>query len=265
MLRNVFAKTLRDESRPLLWWAIGIAALTLYLLAFYPTVRDNPSYAELLKAMPDSMKAMLNLVEDPTTPAGYVNAEFLGLTGPLLFMISAIAQGAHAIAGEEEHGTLDLLLANPVPRAKVVIEKFYAICVVVGMLGLLVWLLLWLGGTVVRMHLGTGNLAAAVVNMMLLGLFFGALALCIGGASGKRGLSIGLAAAVGIVSFVWNSTTSTVDAMKPWRVISPFYHYLAGEPLRRGFDAEHAAVLVAGTLIFLAFAVIAFDRRDLAA
>lgn len=264
MLRNVFAKTLRDESRPLLWWVIGIAALTLYLLAFYPTVRDNSSYADLLKAMPDSMKAMLNLVEDPTTPAGYVNAEFLGLTGPLLFMINAIAQGAHAIAGEEERGTLDLLLANPVPRAKVVIEKFYAICVVVGLLGLLIWLLLWVGGVLVQMHLSASHLAAATINMMLLGLLFGALALCVGSATGKRGLSIGIAAAVGIVSFVWNSTASTVDSMKPWRVLSPFYHYLAGEPLRYGFDARHAAVLVAGTLIFLAFAVVAFDRRDLA-
>ncbi len=265
MLRNVFAKTLRDESRPLFWWAIGIGALTLYLLLFYPTVRDNSSYAELLKAMPESMKAMLNLVEDPTTPAGYVNAEFLGLTAPLLFMINAIAQGAHAIAGEEERGTLDLLLANPVPRSKVVIEKFAAICVVVGVLGLLIWLLLWLGGMVVGMHIGAGHLAAATVNMMLLGLFFGALALCIGSASGTRGLSIGIAAAVGIVSFVWNSTASTVAAMKPWRVISPFYHYLAGEPLRRGFDVGHAAVLVAGIVLFLAFAVFAFDRRDLAA
>lgn len=264
MLRNVFAKTLRDESHPLLWWTIGIIVLTLYLLLFYPTVRDTPSYGELLKAMPDSLKSLFSLTEDPTTPAGYIKAEFLSLLAPLIFMINAIAQGAHAISGEEEDGTLDLLLANPIPRAKVVIEKFYAICVVVGVLGLLMWLLLWLGGAIVHMHIGAYHLAAATLDVMLLGLFFGALALFVGCATGKHGLSIGISVALAIASYVWHSTAAIVASLKPWRIVSPFYHYIAGEPLSRGFDAGHAAVFVAGTLLFVALAIVSFDRRDLA-
>lgn len=264
MLRNIFAKSLRDESRTLIWWTVGLTALTLYLLLFFPTVRDNPSYGDLLKAMPDSLKALFSLTEDPTSPAGYVNVEFLGLMAPLMFMINAIAQGAHAIAGEEERRTLDLLLANPVPRAKVVIEKFYALCISVGVLGLITWLMLWLGGALVHMHLGADRLAAAVVNVMLLALLFGALALFVGCASGKHGLSIGISAAVGVAGYVWYSVGSIVTSLKPYRALSPFYHYIAGRPLLNGFDAQHEAVLLVSTLVFFALAIVAFDHRDLA-
>jgi len=264
MLRNIFAKSLRDESRPLIWWMVGLTALTLYLLFFYPTVRDNTSYGDLIKAMPDALKAIFSLTEDPTSPAGYIDAEFLGLTAPLMFMISAIAQGAHAIAGEEERRTLDLLLANPVPRARVVIEKFAASSAVIAALGLIIWLVLWLGGTVVGMHLGAVRLAAAVVDIMLLALLFGALALFVGCASGKHGLSIGIPAAIGLAGYMWYSVGSMVASLKPYRALSPFYHYIASRPLQHGFDVGHEAVLLTGTLVCLALAVVMFDRRDLA-
>ena len=37
---------------------------------------------------------------------------------PLLLLIAAIGAGAGAIAGEEERGTLDLLLSLPVSRRR---------------------------------------------------------------------------------------------------------------------------------------------------
>lgn len=41
MLRNVFLKTLRDHRRSLIGWAIGLTAFTVFVLAFYPTVRES--------------------------------------------------------------------------------------------------------------------------------------------------------------------------------------------------------------------------------
>ena len=46
---------------------------------------------------------------------------------PLLLMIAAIGAGAGAIAGEEERGTLELLLANPLSRRRLVLEKTAAV------------------------------------------------------------------------------------------------------------------------------------------
>ena len=46
---------------------------------------------------------------------------------PLLLLIAAIGAGARATAGEEERGTLDLLLANPISRRRLVLEKLAAL------------------------------------------------------------------------------------------------------------------------------------------
>ena len=50
---------------------------------------------------------------DYVSGAGYLGSELFAFMVPLLLLIAAIGAGARAIAGEEERGTLDLLLANP--------------------------------------------------------------------------------------------------------------------------------------------------------
>jgi ABC-type transport system involved in multi-copper enzyme maturation permease subunit len=58
---------------------------------------------------------------------------------PLLFLIFAIGQGSGAIAGEEERGTLDLLLANPRSRVRIVLEKFGALALMTLGLAAMMW------------------------------------------------------------------------------------------------------------------------------
>ena len=53
---------------------------------------------------------------DLASPAGYLNSQIYALLAPLLLLIFSIGGGAGAVAGEEERGTLDLLLAHPVRR-----------------------------------------------------------------------------------------------------------------------------------------------------
>ena len=47
MLRNVFLKSLRDQRKSLIFWGLGIAALTLVTILFYPAVKDAPEFSEL--------------------------------------------------------------------------------------------------------------------------------------------------------------------------------------------------------------------------
>ncbi len=59
-------------------------------------------------------------------PAGF------GLMLPLLAMIHGIATGSRAIAGEEESGQLDLLLAHPVTRTALALQPFGALATGLG-------------------------------------------------------------------------------------------------------------------------------------
>jgi ABC-2 type transport system permease protein len=56
-----------------------------------------------------------------------------------------------------------------------------------------------------------------------------------------------------------------VDGLATIRPLSLFRYYMGGDPLRNGLSLGDAAVLAAVAAVFLAIAVVAFERRDLAA
>jgi len=264
MLRNVLLKTLRDQRRALMWWSIGIAAVVLATVPFYPSLRDQAeSLNKYMNEMPEALRAIfVGQVEDITSPEGFLNSQVFAFMAPLLFSILAVGAGARAIAGEERAGTLDLLLSTPVPRRRVVIQTFLAMVVAVAGVGLVLWGTLAVSGIIWDVGVPASRTAAAVGTVALLGMVFGSLALAIGCATGSRGSAIGVAAAVGIATYLVNSLALLVDLFDDLKVVSPFNYY--GVPIVFGFDLADAAVLVAASLVLLVAAVVGFEGRDVA-
>jgi ABC-2 type transport system permease protein len=68
---------------------------------------------------------------------------------------------------------------------------------------------------------------------MLLGLAFGALALAVGAATGKRGLSTARASVVGVAAYFINSLAPVVKGLESYRKLSLLYYYIGADPLRK--------------------------------
>jgi ABC-2 type transport system permease protein len=265
MLRNIMLKTLRDQRRGLAWWGLGIALLVAYIMVVYPTIRDNTQYDQLLQAYPEQLKELLLAgTESFTSPSGYLNGALFAMLVPLMFLIFTTGRGANAIAGEEEGKTLDLLLAHPVSRTRVVLEKFLALLVATVILGVIFWLVLWSSAVAVNMDIAASNLAVAMLGAVNLGLLFGALALALGAATGNRSLSLGITATIGVAAYLLNSLGANVEALETVRKLSPFYLYIGAQPLENGLSFGHTAALLGATLVLLLVALAAFNRRDVA-
>ena len=263
MLRSVLFKTLRDQRQSLMWWVIGMMVLIAITVAFYPSISGTPEFDELYKEIPEAlMRAFAGGVADFTSPVGFLNSQLFILMVPLLFLIFALTAGSGAIAGEEEKGTLDLLLSNPVKRRRVVAEKFVAMAVGISVLGLALWLGTAISAKAVGMDIGIGRIAEASLSATLLGLAFGAIAMAVGCASGKRSLSIWVTAALGIAAYFLNAMGPIVDGLE--ERLSPFYYYLGSDPLANGLDLHHVGVLIGLSAAAMATALITFERRDLA-
>ena len=262
MLQTVFTKTLRDQIRPMTWLTIGTTVLLLYIVLLYPTIRDSPDLSRFVEELPEPLKAILG-AQDFASAAGYLRAETFSLMIPLIFIIFGVVLGANAIAGEEEKGTLDLLLANPLRRQRVVVDKFLALCVLVLALGIVALAVLWAGATAINMDIGADKLAAAMLGSVLIGILFGALALAIGASTGQRSLALSIPAAFALASYLLNSMAPLADWLEPYRVLSPFYYYLGTDPLIHGFDPVNNLVLLVAALVLAAVAVVTFERRDL--
>ncbi len=267
MARDVLLKGLRDLRRSFAWWSAGLVGLVALMAAVYPTVRDNEELNELVQNYPEALKAFIAFggSVDYVSGAGYLGSELFSFMVPLLFLVAAVGNGAGAIAGEEERGTLDLLLAHPVSRRQVAAGKIGTLVAELAGLAAVLWLALWAGGRATGMDVSAAKLAAATVTAGLLALAYGAIAFGIGAATGRRVLAIGLATAAAVAAYLVNSLAALVDALGSAQKASPFYHYAAGDPLRQGLALGHCTVLVSIAVAATLVGIAIFERRDVGA
>ena len=268
MRRSVAAASLLELRRSLAWWSLGLVGMVVLQISVYPTVRDDSGFADLTKNYPQVLKELFGFGGaefDYTSSAGYLGIELFSLMVPLLLIIAAVATGARAIAGEEERGTLDLLLSLPVTRRRVAAEKLAALAIEVIALGLVLLVALWIGVRAVNMTVSAGHLAAAVAGAVLLAIGFGAIAVFAGAATGSRAVSIGVASALAVAAYLINSLAALVSALEPLQRLTPFYHYTSPDPLRNGVSWPDLGVLLLVVAVASVAAVVAVDRRDLGA
>ena len=259
---DILLKTLRDQQRGLAWWFVGIVTLMLVTVLLYPSIGAAPEMELLFEDLPPAVQVFIGEVADITSPEGYLNSQLFALVVPILFMIYCIAQGSGAIAGEEAAGTMDLLLANPVPRSVLVLEKFGAMLAGGVVLGLANVVGIVAGAVIVDMEIGYGRVSETTLGALLVWYLFGALALLLGAWTGKRGLSIGVSVGVGVATYLLDGFALLVSWLEPYRYLSPFHYYTNNDPLTNGLDPLDSLVLIAVTGIFLAGAVFTFQRRD---
>jgi ABC-2 type transport system permease protein len=262
----VVLMSLRTARRGLLWWTLGLIGLVAMMVAIYPSLHGNEALERFLRDSPEALKAFTEFggVAD-LSPAGYLGREIFALMGPLLLLVAGIGGGAGAIAGEEERGTLDLLLSHPVSRRRLALEKLGALAAELTALTLVLWLSLLVGCKAVGMHISTWKLAAGCLSLLLVAVGFAAIAFLVGVATGHRARAIALTTALAVAAYLVNTLAPLTGALKPIRPLSPFYHYAAGDPLRHGLAGWHVLVLAGITVVAAALAPLVFERRDLAA
>ena len=265
MLSSILLKTLRDKRRSMLFWGIGLVAMAILIVMFLPIISAESELIEsYLDILPEGlMAAFTGNIAEFATPEGFLNGELFFMMAPILFLVFAIGSGAGAIAGEEEQGTLDLLLANPLSRRRVVLEKFGALSIGIILLAIIYWVGLAVGIAVVDVEINLLNVAAACLSVALLGMTFGTLSLAIGCATGKRNLAMAGAGGLAVVTYFLNALSPVIDFLEPFRGLSPFYYYIGGDPLNNGLNAGHAGVLIGLITVFLVVALLIFERRDL--
>ncbi len=265
MRPSVTLEAVHSQRRSLTIWSVALAALIAIYVAVWPSVKgQGSSFSKLIDEMPEAYKALFTTGSgiDFSTPAGYLNVELLSFMGPIIVLIYAIGAGASAIAGEEDRRTLDLVLVNAVSRGRLVVEKMAAIVFGTAVLVAAMWVALLVEGRIAGMDVPVANSAAALMHLGLLGVEFGALALCVGAWSGRLGLSRAVPAMAAAATYVVNALATLVGWLEPVRKLSPFYQYSGHDPLHTGISVAAVAVTAASTVVLVAAAMWAFERRD---
>jgi ABC-2 type transport system permease protein len=261
MFGSVFAKSLYDQRRGFLGWSIGLVLTMATMMAVWPTMRDMPDLDQFLANYPEALKELFN-VEGITTGAGFLNAELFSMILPILFLIFGISRGAKLLAGDEEAGTLEVVLATPVPRLRLVLEQAAALVLTVVGLGVVLFVVTAGLAPLVDMDIPVSEVAGACTAMVVLGILNGLLALGIGAVTGRRALALGVAASTAVATYLLYIVGQLVDAVEPWKAASPFYHALEHGPIGGGWPPAYGILALIGVGL-LGTALPRFHHRDI--
>ena len=174
MLTSVFRKTVWEQRRTILWWILGLAALAVLTVSVYPSIRDQPGISDIADNYPDALLALLGIEpgEDLFSPAGYIESQLYANWIPLVFLIFTIGAGARAIAGEEDKGTMDSLLANPISRTRIVVEKFWAMVLSTSSLAAGLFVVILVGNYAIDLDLKPEGVLSINLALLLLAVLF---------------------------------------------------------------------------------------------
>jgi ABC-2 type transport system permease protein len=258
-LPSIFAKTLRDQRWQIIGFGFTLAAIAALDVYIWPAYEETFQNFEL----PPAIRAFLGDAEIGT-PEGFLSAEFFSWI-PVLLIVFAIIQGTGAVAGEESSGTLDLLLAQPVPRQSVVMQKAAATLVGLVLIVAMGYVGFLLSVPFADIEISLAGLLVAVLNMLPIAVLFYALALWAGTAAPNRAAAAAGLIALATAAYFLYSISNGVDALRDLRYATPFYYYGSGRSLSEGVTWWHVAVLLAIAAAFIALTLWTFQRRDISA
>lgn len=133
----VFNETLRRDWRGMIYWGIGLGALGLVIMTIIPNVAILKQLQGLMTTMPALLKTLgMEDAAQLATPEGFISAGYFGRV-LLILAVYTVLSGLNITANEEDQGILDVVLALPLPRWRLVMEKFAAYSLMLaGVVGL---------------------------------------------------------------------------------------------------------------------------------
>jgi ABC-2 type transport system permease protein len=260
-MSSIFSKALWEQRHSLPGWGVGIALLILLESALWPSMRDMSGLEGYLAEFPKPLKELF-AIDQMSTGAGFLDAELFSLMLPLMFLVAGVALGARLVAGEQEAGTLDLLLVTPLTTVRMLVETTLAVITSMALLGMTTWAALVVSNALFDLGVSPVAAAGATLAMVLLGAEFGLLTLVAGALTGRRGLALGTGAALALASYVLYVGGVFVSGLAGWAAWSPFHQALHEGALRGGFQASFAWLAIPPAVAVLLAAPL-WGRRDL--
>jgi len=262
--KSIYLKTLRDFRIAILGWGAGMGLLMFVVLVAVPSLVSTPEARASLVSLAGSFSWLAEPVR-VDTPGGYATWKY----GPLILLIALwpILVCSRTLRGEEERGSLDVLLSLPRERGRVALEKLAAIWTALLLMGLLIGVLAFAGGARVNAGISLGDALLFGLNLVLISGVFGGIALLLSQFTQERRTASGATGGLLVLFIVMDMVHRVFPAAEWVSRLSPVYYYNLTRPLVPGYGANPGALLLlfALGLLLSGAAIWLFVRRDVGA
>ncbi|MFH5797591.1 ABC transporter permease subunit [Haladaptatus sp. CMAA 1911] len=247
--------------------AVLLAVMSFGIVALFPSIETSGADLEAYwQSLPPAMKAAFGASGGAfslTTMEGFLAVELYQFFWLLLLGIYTAYIAGGLIAGDVERGRLDVLLATPVSRSKVIVEKFLSLVPTLVVLNVIVGAVVYVSVVAIGESVSLSDLVVAHLLSIPYLLACGAIGLLLSvvfdhADVAQRG---GLGAIFAL--FLLDSVASSAD-MGWLGAISPTHYYDPTAILVSGeYDWTGAVVLLAGIVALVLVSRVIFQRKDI--
>lgn len=256
----IFIRSLRARWKSTLVWSLGLFALALLFAGLHQSFASEIN--DLVGLYPEDLQAFVGNISGAAEPAGWLGLQLYNIFLPFVVGAIGVGFGSSAIGKEEESGTLELLLASPISRGRILLQKAAAIEAQLAIIAGSLWLGVAIGSVIFPFDVSLLDVFWASFMGWLMGVFFGFGTLALQTLSGNRGFALSTGIAVLVIGYFADALAQLFDWLLFLQYFSPFYYYDGPGVLLNGLDAVSVAVLVGSSLLFYVIAHLAFTTRD---
>ena len=277
---HMYHRWIRDRRMSTFWWSLGLVAIVVMTAAFFPSM--SASNSEMFAGGDDDVMAVLMGLSDAVDPSSALGFLWVALYAnviPFTMLALGVAVGTAAIAGDEDTGVLEYMLARPITRTALAMSRFAGaltilfivaavtaialiICIPIFGLGDSVTTALPDGSTTTQPGATAGDILAGTFAAFAVGVSGFGIAFLIGGVTGRKGFTTAISAAIvggGYVLYTLANTTGNLEWLT-W--LSPWRWYIADTMLISGLDWPVILPFITA-LVGLLIGWQVFLRRDL--
>ena len=257
---NLFKHELTSRWVAILGWGLALAGFASMYIGVYP------SAAEEMQSLA-SLSIYRAMGIDLGSFAGFIASVVVQIM-PIVLGVYVIMTSTSTLAGEEDNGTLELVVAMPLPRWQIVVMKTAALAVVI----FLIMVIMGIGSAItlsivsqttevdvtpVQMFLAMLGSYPLMMAYFVMGLFFGTI-------TPNRRLAITIMTVIYVGSYVLNSIASMIEAYDWLSTFSLFsYVNTTSSVFTEGLDPTNILVLLVIFVLFFGGALFNFQRRNI--
>lgn len=255
---NLFKFEFLSRCGAIFGWGIGLALFGAMYIGLLPEVG---AAMESIKDLSIYQAMGIEL----GSSAGYLASTVVQFS-PIILGIFAIISGTAILAGEEDNGTLELVLASPLRRWQIVSMKALALGIV-----LVFMLLISAAGSILVLNsidmdidVAAPDLLVAILNGWPITMAFTMISLWLGSYLPSRRIASLVATVVFIASYFGEMAVNMVESLEPLRKLSLFSYFDSTQTVfTDGVQTSDLLTLIGVALLFFVLALLSFQRRNI--
>jgi ABC-2 type transport system permease protein len=265
MPRSTFNETLRRGCRGMIFWGLGLGLLGFVITVIIPNMDVLKQFQTLMSTMPGLVKALgMEDAGQMMTPEGLISAGYFGRV-LLIVALYAVFAGLDITANDEDAGIMDMLLSLPVPRSRIILEKFMAYTLMLVVIVALGFVGIYLSGVSSPLQVNTAKLLVASINVLPSSWLMLAFTMFAATFFRRKSQATAMAAFFIIGSYVLDlvSSLASESPIARLRILSFFAYYDNAHVMQTGLNVGNILLLLGTTLVLVVASVWCFQRRDI--